>query len=191
MLWTWLLLPLPRWNSAGSVDIPGSPSQVSLSIASIKNEVMLRSVPLKLAPGCGRNGCGQTPRRGWPESSRGGLSLGGGDIVILPLRVGTGAGRSAQEIPQQRHRGGAHDPQVEPCALDSEFDERGKQNCKRQYPFHIHPFRATAQRSVCGIASASRSAATPCPACQPEAALSSWSAGLLTLHHACLFGPQR
>jgi len=45
--------------------------------------------------------------------------------------------RSSHDIPQYGHgRNSGHDPQVEPCTLNSELDERGEEDRKRRYPFH-------------------------------------------------------
>jgi hypothetical protein len=56
--------------------------------------------------------------------------------VIVLLRVGTRAQRSSYEVPQQRHHRHGHDPQVEPCALDRELDERSEEDSQRHDPFH-------------------------------------------------------
>src|ERR1700722_6426446 len=65
------------------------------------------------------------------------LSPGSRRMVVVLLRVRMKAKCSFHDIPQYGHdRNDRHDPQVEPCTLDGELDERGEEDRKGRYPFH-------------------------------------------------------
>jgi hypothetical protein len=50
-------------------------------------------------------------------------------MVVVPLGVPMRTKRSSDDIPQQGHdRNYRHDPQVKPCTLDRELDERSEQD---------------------------------------------------------------
>ena len=64
------------------------------------------------------------------------LPPGSRDVVAVLLRVHMRAERPAGDIPQQGHDRNRHNPQVKPCALDRELDERSEEDRKRRDPFH-------------------------------------------------------